>query len=232
MSVIITRVQDYQEKRYLQPQVAVWRTNGYSIVKIKPPVQILPVHAKGEHLVSFDDKQRLEDIDTDKLTMLEEFYKLCATSNEPRELGLTYTMVPRYYAWSNKSWKRRTKTVTRHEVPMLGQMITVTPQSGSRWFVYLLLLHKVAPTSDEDLRTGAVSSFIIFSALFFSERCPASDGTRSGNGDGTVRRQQGGREHDGRGRAGEEAVPTEAHVRHALCASATVRRRRGAVAAI
>ena len=146
---------------------------GYSIVSIKPAVQILPVHAKGEHLVAFTDRMKLEDIDTDKIGMLEAFYELCASSDEPRELGIKYTLLPRFYSWSNKKWKRRKKAENRFEVPQLGQMITVGPQAGERWFLYLLLLHKVAPISEDDLRTGA----FLINKWGFSKRSSLCDGS-------------------------------------------------------
>ena len=153
----------YQMGRYISSNEAVWRILSFSIHERYPAVVHLAVHLENGQRVYFTEETALQRALTAPKTTLTEFFELC---NRPGISGqfaktLMYTDVPRFFTWNkqSKKWDPRKQGIPVQGYDgifmgnTLGRLYTVHPKQRECFFLRLLLVNVLGPTSFQYLRT-------------------------------------------------------------------------------
>ncbi|KAG3037202.1 hypothetical protein PC121_g24109 [Phytophthora cactorum] len=139
--------------RYIYPVEACVRLLDYSVQGKTHAITQLTIHSENEQMVTFRSSDDPAVVVTrGKHTMLTRFFELCA-SEAPENQGAKsalYQDIPKLFRWDTnaKRWVRR-----KWYQAALGRMIHVSPRDMQRFYMRVLLCHRKAPTSFENLRT-------------------------------------------------------------------------------
>ena len=154
----VDEISDYQNARYVSSNKAAWRILEFPIHERDPLVQQLAVHLKNGQCVYFTEDAALERASGDPpKTTLTEFFALCRVDSFAKTL--LYADIPKYYTWSNKSWRRRKQGTDVAGFPgvkeahVLGRVYTINPCQGECFYLRLLLHHTRGPRSFAELKT-------------------------------------------------------------------------------
>ncbi|SGZ29667.1 BQ5605_C050g12472 [Microbotryum silenes-dioicae] len=142
-------INEFVEGRYISAPEAVHRLFGFSVGRVWPPVNRLPVHLENQQSVQINPNEPLPLDTPPTRSKLTGFFDLCAAAPDGElTTTLLYTNVPRYYSWNKEKlrWKRRV-----HDRNVIGQIYTVPLRSGERFYLRLLLEVVMGPTSFADL---------------------------------------------------------------------------------
>ena len=177
----------YRDSRYISAIEAAYRLFEFNLHGRYPSVCPLTVHLPNKQFVTFDTRHTVEqlknNIKRSKKTTLTQWFANNRKEKEnplsdiergfdqdgnvlPAGPDLLYSEYPRYYAWSNNQWKRRTKL----SVWQIGRMHTAHPSQGQRWFLRILLNHVKGATSFVHLLEY---QDIVYNC--FKKRCAAQD---------------------------------------------------------
>jgi PIF1-like helicase/Helitron helicase-like domain at N-terminus len=149
---IVDEVQHYLNGRYIGPMQAAYSILEYPTHQEWPPIETLTVHLPGMQAVSFPEGATPEQIRRlleEHRTTLLAFFEY----NEQYEDGRSrlYHEFPEKYVYVKTPkpyhWKPRQKGIG------LGRLIHLSPCSGERYYLRLLLTRIPGPTCFEDLRT-------------------------------------------------------------------------------
>ncbi|SGZ34846.1 BQ5605_C075g12927 [Microbotryum silenes-dioicae] len=142
-------INEFVEGRYISAPEAVHRLFGFSVGRVWPPVNRLPVHLENQQSVQINPNEPLPLDTPPTRSKLTGFFDLCAAAPDGElTTTLLYTNVPRYYSWNKEKlrWKRRV-----HDRNVIGRIYTVPLRSGERFYLRLLLEVVMGPTSFADL---------------------------------------------------------------------------------
>ncbi|KAI7963142.1 hypothetical protein MJO28_001236 [Puccinia striiformis f. sp. tritici] len=141
--------------RYISPSEAVYRLLHFPTHERYPAIQRLSIHLPDEQMVYFTDedglRRQMETGSADRTTLTEFFRlnKLNAIGWGTPARSLLYHEIPRWFRWAKgKRFKGR-----KQNSEMIGRLFYASINEGERYFLRLLLLHVLGPTSFEDLRT-------------------------------------------------------------------------------
>ncbi|SGY56342.1 BQ5605_C006g04128 [Microbotryum silenes-dioicae] len=142
-------INEFVEGRYISAPEAVHRLFGFSVGRVWPPVNRLPVHLENQQSVQINPNEPLPLDTPPTRSKLTGFFDLCAAAPDGElTTTLLYTNVPRYYSWNKETlrWKRRV-----HDRNVIGRIYTVPLRSGECFYLRLLLEVVMGPTSFADL---------------------------------------------------------------------------------
>ncbi|SGY56066.1 BQ5605_C006g04106 [Microbotryum silenes-dioicae] len=142
-------INEFVEGRYISAPEAVHRLFGFSVGRVWPPVNRLPVHLENQQSVQINPNEPLPLDTPPTRSKLTGFFDLCAAAPDGElTTTLLYTNVPRYYSWNKEKlrWKRRV-----HDCNVIGRIYTVPLRSGECFYLRLLLEVVMGPTSFADL---------------------------------------------------------------------------------
>ncbi|SGY56663.1 BQ5605_C006g04156 [Microbotryum silenes-dioicae] len=142
-------INEFVEGRYISAPEAVHRLFGFSVGRVWPPVNRLPVHLENQQSVQINPNEPLPLDTPPTRSKLTGFFDLCAAAPDGElTTTLLYTNVPRYYSWNKEKlrWKRRV-----HDRNVIGRIYTVPLRSGECFYLRLLLEVVMGPTSFADL---------------------------------------------------------------------------------
>ncbi|SGY77439.1 BQ5605_C005g03639 [Microbotryum silenes-dioicae] len=142
-------INEFVEGRYISAPEAVHRLFGFSVGRVWPPVNRLPVHLENQQSVQINPNEPLPLDTPPTRSKLTGFFDLCAAAPDGEHTTtLLYTNVPRYYSWNKEKlrWKRRV-----HDRNVIGRIYTVPLRNGERFYLRLLLEVVMGPTSFADL---------------------------------------------------------------------------------
>ncbi|CAN6903661.1 unnamed protein product [Brassica oleracea var. botrytis] len=149
---VIDEIKRYFDCRYVSPGEGSWRIFGFEIHHSSTTVQRLAVHLPGEHHMTYESDDDVDDIlakEANQTSQLLEWMKMNERDEEARQLG--YIEFPLFYVWNKKpkGWTKRERNTA------VGRIHFVSPGAGSGQLFYLrLLLTKVkGPTRFEDIKT-------------------------------------------------------------------------------
>ncbi|RIA04389.1 hypothetical protein BRARA_K01375, partial [Brassica rapa] len=129
-------INNFLECRYISACEGSWRLFAFPIHYNLPNVVKLPVHLPGQHVMVFDETSDLSKVvyreNIDK-SMLTAFFEACDTYEEAREL--TYVEFPSRFVYhsNDKVW------TPRLQGEAIGRVVYVSPASGDRYFLRMLL---------------------------------------------------------------------------------------------
>ena len=172
-------IQEFVEARYCSTSEACWRTLEFSMGKLYPRVERLPVHEEEANNVLFtaNEEETRRVLDSSEETKLTAFFRLCkdeqntyknvpicprvrrtAFNNGPTARELLYRNVAKWYTWQPRNgeaqtdahWKRRSRGFDS----TVGRIRHVAPTMENKELFHLRLLlnTKKGPKSFEDLR--------------------------------------------------------------------------------
>lgn len=141
----------YLDARYIGPAEACWKILGFKLHDGSPSVIRLQLHLPREHSVIFDPDANLAEIVNDprlQRTTLTEYFTANEMFEEARELP--YYKFPLNFTWNAKirKWTHRVR-----DSKCIGRVYFCGPKAGERYYLRLLLHHRVGATSFENLRT-------------------------------------------------------------------------------
>ena len=173
-------IKEFVEARYCSTSEACWRTLEFSMGKLYPSVERLPIHKEAENDVLFtaDEEQTRRVLESALDTRLTAFFTLCQEEkstygnrpipprvrrtvygNGPTARELLYRDVAKWYTWQPRKkkdqteahWKRR----SRGKETKVGRIRHISPTMENKELFHLRLLLNVkkGPVSFEDLRT-------------------------------------------------------------------------------
>lgn len=153
----IDEITHYQNGRYVSCNEAIWRTFSFPIHERYPTVQHLAVHLENGQRVYFTEATAAQRAERPPPTTLTSFFETCRT--DPFAQTLKYFEMPRYYTWTGKKFQRRKQGTPVagytdvYSTDALGRVYTVNPKQDECFYLRLLLVNVVGPTSFESLRT-------------------------------------------------------------------------------
>ena len=154
----VDEISDYQNARYVSSNEAAWRILEFPIHERDPPVQQLAIHLENGQRVYFNEDTAMDRAAGDlPRTTLTEFFALFQVDDFAKIL--LYVDVPKYYAWSSKSWSRRKQGIDVagfpgvREAHVLGRVYTISPCQGECFFLRLLLHRVRGPQCFAPLKT-------------------------------------------------------------------------------
>ncbi|XP_056841667.1 uncharacterized protein LOC130494865 [Raphanus sativus] len=145
---MVNEIDKFLECRYISACEGAWRLFAFPIHHNQPNVVKLPVHLPGEHLMVYDESADLSEVlcreNIDK-TMLTAFFEACEIYEEAREL--TYIEFPSRFVYQSagKLW------APRQQGEAIGRVVYVSPTSGDRYYLRILLNVVRGPRSYYDL---------------------------------------------------------------------------------
>ncbi|XP_072066667.1 uncharacterized protein [Arachis hypogaea] len=148
----VDEVQQFADARWIAAPEACWRIFKFNLYRMYPSVERLQIHLPNQHQVSFYDHQTIPEILNDDYfsrTMLTEFFALNREEDQ-QSRHLLYRKIPEYYTWHNKEkeWRRcKTQRIS------IGQIYTVSPSEGEKFYLRILLSNVRGPISWDDLLT-------------------------------------------------------------------------------
>ncbi|XP_056843369.1 uncharacterized protein LOC130500247 [Raphanus sativus] len=133
---MLNEVDRYLECRYISACEGAWRLFAFPIHHNQPNVVKLPVHLPGQHLMVFDqsdDLSRVISRENIEKTMLTAFFEACDTYEEAREM--TYVEFPSRFVYhsNERLW------APRQQGEAIGRVVYVSPVSGDRYYLRILL---------------------------------------------------------------------------------------------
>eukprot|EP00704_Kipferlia_bialata_P000095 g95.t1 len=173
-------ITSFDVSRVLGPVEAAWLIYGFSMGKMTPRVEPLPIHTEGQEGMMIrlskrateNQKRRLKRTVAKgaKVTKLRGYMDLMVRENTIRERALRadpladtldmqrrcelmYEDVPSEYAWkrgAQKEWCRRKRKLTNTP---LGRLHSTTPYNGERHYMYLIARDEGGFGSYRDWRT-------------------------------------------------------------------------------
>ena len=144
-------IEQFINARTIDPYDAHWRMMEYPIQDRFPAVMSLAIHLDGQQNVVFRDGHAEEAMERVKDTTLTAYFKLNQSDPEARQLK--YREIPEHYVWnpSKALWTKR-KNLKEDKAPtMIGRINNVSPIQGERFYLRLLLNHKIGSFSYQDL---------------------------------------------------------------------------------
>lgn len=152
LAVPVNEIDNFTDGRYIGTCEAVWRLFHFSLHGESPSVVRLSIHLEHEQSVSFGETANLAAIVAapPKSTLMGwmEFNTLFPTAAP----DVLYVDFARTHSWNKQSkvWKQRKASTGTRPV---GRMYFVSPSSGEKFYLRLLLNHVPGATSFEFLRT-------------------------------------------------------------------------------
>jgi hypothetical protein len=148
----VDEIRQYRDARWVTPPEALWRIYGFELSKIHPSVLQLQLHLENMHMVSYNDKENINDVisrDGTDRSMLTAYFE--ANNLDEKARGILYRDFPEHYTWqrSGKFWQER----KRKGMLQVGRIVTAHPAEGERYYLRVLLNHVPGATSYNDLKT-------------------------------------------------------------------------------
>ena len=160
----IDEISEYENKRYLGCCEASTTIFGLERNGHKPTVVTLDMHLEGQQEVHHQSNNTAQSFSENppKKTKLEAFFALCQADSFA--CTLLYHQVPEYYVWNNvhHTWNRRKKGGTRftHQDgtsvvhgDAIGRLPMCSPRQGELYYLRILLINVVGPSSFTNIRT-------------------------------------------------------------------------------
>ena len=148
----VNEVAQFLDGRYIGACEAAWRTFGFSVGDVQPPVQRLDLHLPGEEPITVEADEQVADRAAAgaPLTKLTGYFEYNRTHpKEQPNSSIVYQQFPEHFTWHPKAgWKPRKTSAF-----MVGRVYTASIRDPERFHLRVLLNHVKAPTSFEDLRT-------------------------------------------------------------------------------
>jgi hypothetical protein len=145
-------IQNFVDGRYVSGAEAAWRLYHFPMAETLPNVVRLQIHLEGEHTVVYAQGADLRDVEragADKLTTLTAWFKLNADRPNLAP-NVLYADMPHRFVFLNGAWCERRRWPS---FPSVGRIYYVTPGSGEKYYLRLLLGHVTGATCYEDVRT-------------------------------------------------------------------------------
>ena len=141
----------YINARTIDPYDAHWRMMEYPIQDRFPAVMNLAIHLDGQQNVVFRDGHAEEALEKVRDTTLTAYFKLNQSDADARKLK--YREIPQYYVWNKTKgiWTRRKLFIASKVPRMIGRISNVSPVQGERFYLRLLLNHKIGSFSYKDI---------------------------------------------------------------------------------
>nr|XP_027098996.1 uncharacterized protein LOC113718280 [Coffea arabica] len=156
---IIDEIRNFQSARWICAPESMWRIFAFDLTNIHPSVMTMHLHLQNHQSISFAENQTLDDVpanERNSRTMLTEFFSMNRTNKRAQDLNCLYKEFPKYFTWDegDRIWMDR----KRGEV--IGRVNTAHPIEGERYYLRMLLMHVIKPTSFDDLKCvdGYISS--------------------------------------------------------------------------
>jgi hypothetical protein len=148
--VDVDEIRAFQESRYVSPPEALWRLYEYRMNDLSHTVIRLPVHEEDEETIYYepDETLTMPDLRQRSRSQLLGFFHLNQTDTYARQF--TYSQIPLYYIWKEKTWIRRQKTANK----VIVRLHNVSPHERDRFAIRLMLLHRSDVRSFRDLKLG------------------------------------------------------------------------------
>ncbi|CAB4483680.1 unnamed protein product [Rhizophagus irregularis] len=132
VEIVNDEINLYLDARYISASEASWRIFHYRLHNEKPDVIQLCVHLPGQHMVLFQDDERLEDIirrSTIEKSTLTAWFD--ANTKYPNAKQTTYADFPIQWVYNNqtKIWKPRQRGDS------IGRMNFVHPAAGEQYYL-------------------------------------------------------------------------------------------------
>ena len=167
----------FQSARYVSCSEACWRLFGFPIHEHYPPVVTLQVHLQNGQREYFTEETAETVADgPPKKTSLTAFFDLCANyanaeadtpikeADKKFVKTLLYSSVPEFFIFKKSAgkWRPRKEGASVFQDGVLtsfrkshsiGRMYTIHPKQSECFFLRLILHHKRAPTSFQDILT-------------------------------------------------------------------------------
>ncbi|CAB4483679.1 unnamed protein product [Rhizophagus irregularis] len=136
VEIVNDEINLYLDARYISASEASWRIFHYRLHNEKPDVIQLCVHLPGQHMVLFQDDERLEDIirrSTIEKSTLTAWFD--ANTKYPNAKQTTYADFPIQWVYNNqtKIWKPRQRGDS------IGRMNFVHPAAGEQYYLRMLI---------------------------------------------------------------------------------------------
>ena len=160
----IDEISEYENKRYLGCCEASTTIFGLERNGHKPTVVTLDLHLEGQQEVHYQSNTSPQYLSQNppKKTKLEAFFALCQADSFA--CTLLYHQVPEYYVWktAQHSWDRRrvggTRSIQQDGTSVIhgdaiGRLPMCSPRQGELYYLRILLINVVGPTSFANIRT-------------------------------------------------------------------------------
>ncbi|XP_071943821.1 uncharacterized protein [Antedon mediterranea] len=149
-------IESFANARYISASEAIWRLYEFPLTRRHPAVKKLPIHLEHDQMGYFnpDDSNGLQNaINKSEKTMLTAFFDL----NSKTASDLIYPNIVSRYIYTNHVWQPRKRHTSRndHLCDTIGRLpvINLNAHQKELYFLRILLLHILNPTSFIDLRT-------------------------------------------------------------------------------
>ncbi|GJT46020.1 helicase [Tanacetum coccineum] len=148
--VAVDEINNYLNCRYLAPCEVVWRLFSFDIHYSFPSVMKLNFHLPNQNPVTLRDSEFLPALlerEGINVTMFTDWFDL--NKRDPSARTLTYAELPKRYVWHEqlKMWK------PRKQKKCIGRIVYLTPASGERYFLRMLLNVVRGPKDFDELMT-------------------------------------------------------------------------------
>lgn len=140
----------YQDGRWVSPLEAAWRIFGFSLFEIYLAVIPLHLHLPDMQVMHFNFDESLDDVlanERRSRTMLTDFFRV--NSVRPEGPKYLYSEFIEHFVWDAKTWRWK----DRKQGVSIGRLLYTLPSQGERYYLRLLLINLLGPTSFEDLFT-------------------------------------------------------------------------------
>ncbi|CAN7080162.1 unnamed protein product [Brassica oleracea var. botrytis] len=147
---IVDEIKRFIDCRYISPCEGMWRILGFELHYSSTSIQRLSFHIPGEHNVTYDDEEDIDDVLTkekNQTSQFLEFMKMCSQNSDAKEL--TYIQFPYFFVWN----KSKPEWTPRQRSSAVGRIHPTSPSAGQRFYLRILLNKVKGPTCYEDIRT-------------------------------------------------------------------------------
>ena len=106
----VDEIKQYRDARWVTPPEALWRIYGFELSKNYPSVQQLQLHLPDMHMVTFNQRQKIEQV-VNQPGADESMLTAYFAANRIHEIGhdKLYRDFPEFFTWQSngKFWKPR-----------------------------------------------------------------------------------------------------------------------------
>jgi len=151
--LFVDEIAQYVDGRYIGACEAAWRTMGFSMGDVKPPVLRLDLHMEGQEPVTVEEDELVAaraEAGAPRTQLTAYFAYNAAHPGEEPNCNIVYQQFPEHFTWNakDKVWKPR-----RVATFMVGRVYTASVRDTERFHMRVLLNHVKGATSFAHLRT-------------------------------------------------------------------------------
>ncbi|XP_048634098.1 uncharacterized protein LOC106404100 [Brassica napus] len=147
---VVDEIKNYFEARYISACESSWRILAFPTHYRSTPVENLTFHLEGEQPVIYKERDSVESVLArvqNSKTMFLAWFVCCERYPEARDL--TYAELPTRFVYDGKQkeWNPRKKGFA------IGRLAPVSPSSGQKYFLRVLLNKVRGPRCYDDIKT-------------------------------------------------------------------------------